>query len=103
MNKENRIKVILKKIGLKDKYVCKSPNFEFWSKKEFDFYTTSEYHKSHRKEVDEFYKIHESNLLHKKTGIRLRMSSSEDYTGEEVTYNIYKVYFINNKKRKLIF
>jgi len=98
---ENTIKVLLKKIGLKEKYVCKSPKFKFWSEEDFEFYTTSEYHKSHRKEVDEFYRIHESNLLHKKTGIRVRMSSSEDYTGEEVTYKIYKVFFINNKKKEI--
>ena len=73
---------ILKIIGLKKTYVCKSPDFYFWDESEFKNYTTIKYKKSEIKEMDEFYRIHESNLLHKKTGIRIKMSTSENYTGD---------------------
>ena len=92
---------ILKQIGLKKSYVCKSPNFYFWDESEFKNYTTIKYKKSEVKEMDEFYRIHESNLLHKKTGIRIKMSTSENYTGDEVTYNLYKVFILSKNNREV--
>ena len=58
-------------------------------------------HFSEVKEMDEFYRIHESNLLHKKTGIRIKMSTSENYTGDEVTYNLYKVFILSKNNREV--
>ena len=92
---------ILKIIGLKKSYVCKSPNFYFWDESEFKNYTTTKYKKSEVKEMDEFYRIHESNLLHKKTGIRVKMTTSENYTGDEVTYNLYKVFILSKNYREV--
>ena len=92
---------ILKIIGLKKSYVCKSPNFYFWDESEFKNYTTIKYKKSEVKEMDEFYRIHESNLVHKKTGIRVKMTTSENYTGDEVTYKLYKIFIISKNNREV--
>jgi hypothetical protein len=92
---------ILKKIGLKETYTCTSPNFYFWDESEFKNYTTTKYMKSNDKEVDEFYRIHESNLLHKKTGIRVKMLTSENYTGDEVTYKLYRVFILSKNNREV--
>jgi len=92
---------ILKQIGLKKSFVCKSPNFYFWNESEFKNYTTTKYMKSEVKEMDEFYRIHESNLLHKKTGIRVKMTTSENYTGDEVTYNLYRVFILSKNNREV--
>jgi hypothetical protein len=92
---------ILKQIGLKETYTCISPNFYFWDESEFKNYTTTKYMKSNDKEVDEFYRIHESNLLHIKTGIRVKMLTSENYTGDEVTYKLYKVFILSKNNREV--
>ena len=92
---------ILKILGLKKTYVCTSPEFYFWGESEFKNYTTIKYKKSEIKEMDEFYRIHESNLLHKKTGIRIKISTSENYNGDEVTYNLYKVFILSKNNREV--
>jgi hypothetical protein len=92
---------ILKQIGLKETYTCISPNFYFWDESEFKNYSTTKYMKSNDKEVDEFYRIHESNLLHIKTGIRVKMLTSENYTGDEVTYKLYKVFILSKNNREV--
>ena len=92
---------ILKQIGLKETYTCISPNFYFWDESEFKNYTTTKYLKSNDKEMDEFYRINESNLLHKKTGIRVKMLISENYTGDEVTYKLYKVFILSKNNREV--
>jgi len=95
------INEILKQIGLKVTYICTSPNFYFWDESEFKNYTTTKYIKSNDKEVDEFYRIHESNLLHIKTGIRVKMLTSENYTGDEVTYKLYRVFILSKNNREV--
>ena len=57
--------------------------------------------KSNDKEVDEFYRIHESNLLHIKTGIRVKMLTSENYTGDEVSYKLYNVFILSKNNREV--
>ena len=94
---------ILKIIGLKKKYVCKSPDFYFWDESEFKNYTTIKYKKSEIKEMDEFYRIHESNLLHKKTGIRIKMSTSENYTGDGKNAHIDHPVALQTDHPKLLF
>lgn len=89
--------LLLGQIGLRPIYVQRSPNFHFWDKKQFKYYTTEEYLNSKRHDMDEFYGIHECNLLHLSTGLRIRMTSSEDYSGEEVTYKLSKIYILTEK------
>jgi len=84
MNIEN----ILKSVGLKDKYVCKEPDFYFWDKTKYDTYTEPSYYTSKEKEMDEVYRMHESVMLHFETGVRFVMFTSENYIGDEVTYSL---------------
>ena len=72
---------VLNHFGFKKKITCKEPNFNFWDEKDFLKYTESEYLNSPTKEVDEVYRMSEFILLHKKTGIRLRVIYSENYFG----------------------
>ena len=48
-----------------------------------------------------YHRIHESNLLHIKTGIRVKMLTSENYTGDEVTYKLYKVFILSKNNREV--
>jgi hypothetical protein len=85
---------VLNHFGFKKKITCKEPNFNFWDEKEFLKYTESEYLNSPTKEVDEVYRMSEFILLHKRTGIRLRVIYSENYYGDELDYRIIEVFVI---------
>lgn len=82
------IENILKSVGLKDKYVCKEPDFYFWDKTKYVTYTEPSYYTSKEKEMDEVYRMHESVMLHFETGVRFVMFTSENYIGDEVTYSL---------------
>ena len=88
---------LLGQIGLKPEYVQRSPNFRFWRKEEFKYYNTEEYLNSKKHDMDEFYGIHECNLLHLATSLRIRMTTTEDYSGEEVTYRLFKLYILTEQ------
>ena len=92
---------LLIKVGLNDKYICHSPNFHFWDDNEFKYYNTNEYLNSERREVDEFYNLHESVLLHQNTGLRITMLASKDYTGEIVEYSFCKPFILNQKDERV--
>ena len=91
------MKNILKSAGLNGKYVCKSPDFYFWDETRYRTYTEPSYYTSKEKEMDEFYRMHESVILHFETGIRFVMLTSEDYLGDEVTYSLCRP-FIKTKE-----
>ena len=91
---------VLKQIGLKSEITCNEPDFYFWDEKEYFKYTEREYLNSPTKEVDEVYRMSEFILLHKKTGIRLRVIYSENYFGDELDYRIIEVFVILNDGKK---
>ena len=82
------IENILKSVGLKDKYVCKEPDFYFWDKTKYDTYTEPSYYTSKEKEMDEVYRMHESVMLHFETGTRFVLFTSENYIGDILTYKL---------------
>ncbi len=86
---------ILSEIGLKQKITCKEPNFNFWDEKDFSRYSESDYLNSNTREVDEVYRMSEFILLHKSSGIRMRVIYSESYFGDEVDYTICNVFVIS--------
>ena len=89
---------ILSQLRLNQRYVCTSQNgFQFWDEKEFKYYNSSDYLNSEQKEIDEFYRMHEAVLLHLNSGIRFCLLSSEDYTGNEVTYILCRPFIITKE------
>ena len=95
------IENILKYAGLKEKYICKEPDFYFWDKTKYDTYTEPSYYTSKEKEMDEVYRMHESVIFHFETGIRFVMFTSENYLGDEVTYSLCRPFIITTDNRKL--
>lgn len=95
---------ILSQLGLKKRYICNADSdFHFWDEQDFKYYNSVEYQNSQQKEDDEFYRMHESVLMHRKTGIRFSLLSSENYVGDEVTYTLFGpfVLTLNGERRSL--
>ena len=92
---------ILKSVGLKDKYVCKEPDFYFWDKTKYDTYTEPSYYTSKEKEMDEVYRMHESVMLHFETGVRFVMFTSENYIGDEVTYSLCRPFIYTTDGKRI--
>lgn len=92
---------ILSVLGLQKSYTCTAPDFRFWDEKDFKMLTNNEYQNSELKERDEFYRMHESILLHIDTGVRIRLLSSEDYSGDIVTYTLISPYILTTDYRKI--
>ena len=95
------VKQLLGKIGLQEKYICRSPDFYFWDATEFRYYNIPPPEDPYIKDMDEVYRMHESRLLHLKTGIRVRLLTSEDYTGDELTYSLFRPYVITQDDNEL--
>lgn len=86
---------IFSQLGLNERYICNSDtDFHFWDKQDFKYYNSVDYQNSQQKEDDEFYRMHESVLMHRKTGIRFSLLSSENYVGDEVTYTLCAPFII---------
>lgn len=90
---ENQEK-ILKHLGLRTE-MTKLPTSD-----SFIRYVTEEYRNSTRKETDEAYGMFEINLLHKPSGIRLTLTSCEDYMGD-VIYKVIRLFIITTSKVEL--
>jgi hypothetical protein len=91
---------ILNKIGLKENITCKEPNFYFWDEKDFSRYSESDYLNSETREVDEVYRMSEFILLHKSSGIRMRVIYSESYYGDELDYTICNLFVISKGNKR---
>ncbi len=85
---------ILNHLGLKAE-MTKLPTSD-----RFIRYVTEEYRNSERRETDEVYGMFEINLLHKPSGIRLTLTSHEDYMGD-VVYKIIRLFIITKSKEEL--
>lgn len=76
---------ILSTIGLKR-------SMDWLPVSQFKRYVTSEYLNSERREMDEFYRMNEFNLLHIPSGLRLTLTSHESYDGEAVEYKVIRMF-----------
>lgn len=85
---------ILKHLGLRTE-MTKLPTSD-----SFIRYVTKEYRNSARKETDEAYGMFEINLLHQPSGIRLTLTSREDYSGD-VVYKVIRLFIITTSKEEL--
>jgi hypothetical protein len=92
--KPNNQDKILKHLGLSNE-MTKLPTLD-----SFIRYVTEEYRNSTRKETDEAYGMFEINLLHKPSGIRLTLTSREDYSGD-VIYKVIRLFMITTSKEEL--
>ena len=90
---------ILSTIGLKRLMFSDSV---FNNKSKFKRYITSEYRESHRKEMDEVYRMFEFNLLHIDSGLRLTLTETESYDGESVEYKVISMFITTSSGKKLI-
>lgn len=90
---ENQNK-ILKHLGLRTE-MTKLPTSDSFTR-----YVTEEYRNSTRKETDEVYSMVEINLIHNPSGIRLTLTSREDYFGD-VIYKVIRLYIITKSKEEL--
>ncbi|MBP6236537.1 MAG: hypothetical protein KA536_10360 [Saprospiraceae bacterium] len=70
---------------------------------DFERYVTHEYSNSIRRETDEAYRMFEWNLLHLSSGLRLTLTSHEDYF-DNVTYKVVSLYIIltNNENISIL-
>jgi hypothetical protein len=85
---------ILKHLGLRTE-LTKLPTSD-----RFIRYVTEEYRNSTRKETDEAYGMFEINLLHTPSGIRLTLTSREDYFGD-VIYKVIRIFIITISNKEI--
>ncbi|MBP6234872.1 MAG: hypothetical protein KA270_00980 [Saprospiraceae bacterium] len=73
------------------------------SSTDFEHYVSHEYSNSIRKETDEAYRMFEWTLLHLSSGLRLTVTSHEDYF-DNVTYKVISLYIIltNNENISIL-
>jgi hypothetical protein len=63
-------------------------------------YVTEEYRNSTRKETDEAYGMFEINLLHRPSGIRITLTSRENYLGD-VVYKVIRIFIMTKTEKEL--
>ena len=95
LNKQDKI---LSTIGLKRLMISDSV---YDNKSKFKRYVTSEYRESHRKEMDEVYRMFEFNVIHIDSGLRLTLTTTESYDGETVEYKVVRMFIITSFGKKL--
>lgn len=67
----------------------------------FEKYISSEYMNSERKKSDEIYRMFESTLLHKDSGLRTVYTTTESYYGDSVEYNLIDIFIITLTQKRL--
>ena len=85
---------ILKHLGLSKEMTSLPSSYNFVR------YVTNEYRNSARNETDEVYSMYEINLLHRPSGVRLTLTSREDYFGD-VVYKVIRIFIITKTKKEL--
>ena len=89
---QDRLEIVLSKIGLKSFMRSLPLAYNTYDRSDFTNYVSTEYMNSSRKETDEAYRMFEVTLLHNKTGLRISYTSTESYDGETMTYKLNKVF-----------
>jgi hypothetical protein len=96
---EQRQIEVLNKLGLQPHMVWKGTSV--YDEELFEKYVSEEYKNSRRFETDEFYSMFENILLHKSSGLRVRLTSTESYDGERVDYKVIGLFIITLDNRNL--
>lgn len=82
---------LLAAIGLKPRMVWRDTGPPIYDESAFITYTEQAYLDSPIAEMDEVYRMHSHVLLHRATGLRVRVSTSENYFGDEVDHKVDEV------------
>lgn len=91
---------LLAAIGLKEVMVEKD-SIDPFDRKSFTIYPTEEYLQSERKAMDEIFRVGETVLLHKASGLRVEYITSESYFGDEYRYRLKDIFIITKEGGKL--
>lgn len=85
---------LLAAIGLKPLMVWREDGPPIYDEGAFHQYVDPAYRNSAIRESDEVYRMFEVNLLHKESGVRVRMTTSEGYYGDWVEYKVIEVFVL---------
>ncbi len=72
------------------------PDIFHYPEEDFVRYISHEYLASERYQTDEVYRMHEGNLLHKDSGLRITYTTTEDYYGEHVEYKVIDLFIVTS-------
>ena len=90
---------ILSTLGIQEIMIEK--NVEVFDRDQFHLYTPHDYFSSSRKEMDEVYRMSETVLLHKESGLRLEYLTTESYDGDEYRYRFRSMFIITKSRKKM--
>jgi hypothetical protein len=76
-----------------------SDNPSIYNAQDFEIYSPPGYITSKMHDVDEVYRISEVIFLHRNSGLRIAYTTTEDYTGDLVTYVASEVFAISGQER----
>lgn len=85
---------VLAEIGLKPLMEWREDGPPIFDEEAFHQYVDPAYRNSALRESDAVYRMFEVNLLHKESGVRVRMTTSEGYYGDRVDYKVIDVFVI---------
>ena len=96
----HKFEIMLTTIGLKEVMIEKEYGVAF-DRDQFHIYTPQEYWHAERREMDEVYRMWESVLLHKTSGLRLEYLITESYYGDEYRYRLRRIFIITRALKSL--
>lgn len=85
---------VLAEIGLKPLMEWREDGPPIYDEGAFIQYVDPAYRNSALRESDDVYRMFEVNLLHKESGVRVRMTTSEGYYGDRVDYKVIEVFVV---------
>lgn len=85
---------LLHAIGLKPLMEWREDGPPIYDAEAFHQYVDPAYRNSALRESDDVYRMFEVQLLHKESGVRVRMTTSEGYYGDRVDYKVIDVFII---------
>lgn len=92
---------ILEKAGLKEIMVWKEPEPYVFSNRDFDQYMSEKYRNSSLRETDEVYRISETVVIHRASGLRVEYVETESFFGDVLTYKLKDIFIITKEGVRL--
>ncbi|MCK0179105.1 hypothetical protein MWU50_07375 [Flavobacteriaceae bacterium S0862] len=89
INKQDKI---LSEIGLKRLMIWEVSGDSVYDESKFKNYITQDNRSSKEKELDELYRMSDTNIIHLESGLRLTLTISEDYFGETEEYKVVAMF-----------